>query len=118
MLALTSYGSVLWNVRIAKEARVKAVIVGGYYEQEIEGIPTNVPVASRVFFPSRNEGYYWGFDWNSKECRSMVEKLNVETGRPVSTFQGEYTGTSFVVDETRGREFAQKERTVRWKANP
>jgi beta-lactamase regulating signal transducer with metallopeptidase domain/predicted esterase len=112
VLALASYGSVLWNLKIAKGARVNAVIVGGYYEQEIEGIPTNIPVAYRAFFPSRNKGYYWGFDWNSRECRSMVEKLNDETGKLVSTFQGEYTGTSFVVDGTRGRDLAQTERTV------
>jgi beta-lactamase regulating signal transducer with metallopeptidase domain/predicted esterase len=112
VLALASYGSVLWNVRIAKEAQIKAVIVGGYYEQEIEGIPANIPIACRAFFPSRNEGYYWGFDWNSKECRSMVAKLNDMTGQPVSTFQGEYTGTSFVVDGTRGRELAQTKRQV------
>jgi beta-lactamase regulating signal transducer with metallopeptidase domain/predicted esterase len=112
VLALASYNSVLWNVRIPKEAQVKAVIVGGYYEQEIEGIPANIPIAYRAFFPSRNEGYLWGYDWNSEECRSMVEKLNGMTGQPVSTFQGEYTGSSFVVDGSRGRELAQKERNV------
>ena len=110
VLSLASYSSVLWNVRIAKDAQVKAVIVGGYYEQEIEGIPANVPIAYRAFFPNRNEGYYWGFDLNTKECQSMLEKLNDMTGQPVSTFQGEYSGTSFVVDGTRGRELAQNER--------
>jgi beta-lactamase regulating signal transducer with metallopeptidase domain/predicted esterase len=112
VLALASYSSVLWNVRIAKDAQVKAVIVGGYFEQEIEGIPANVPIAYRAFFPNRNEGYYWGFDLNTKECQSMLEKLNDMTGEPVSTFQGEYTGTSFVVDGTRGRQIAQNERKV------
>jgi beta-lactamase regulating signal transducer with metallopeptidase domain/predicted esterase len=112
VLALASYMSVLWNVRIAPGAQVKAVIVGGYYEQEIEGIPANIPVAYRAYFPARNEGYLWGFDWNSPECRSMAEKLHEMTGHPVATFQGEYTGNSFVVDGARGRDFAQTERKV------
>jgi predicted esterase len=112
VLSLASYGSVLWNVKIAKGARVKAVIIGGYYEQEIEGVPNNIPVAYRAFFPNRNEGYHWGFDWNSDECRSMVQKLNDMTGRLVSTFQGEYTGTAFVVDGIRGSKFVQTTRKI------
>jgi hypothetical protein len=44
VLALASYSSALWYVRIAEGARVKAVIVGGYSEQEIEGIPATIPV--------------------------------------------------------------------------
>jgi predicted esterase len=112
VLALVAYGSVLWNVKIAEGARVNAVIVGGYYEQEIEGVPPGIPVAYKAYFPARNESFLYGFDWKSQECRSMVEKLNDMTGHPVSTFQGEYTGASFVVDGARGRTFAQTERKV------
>ena len=108
VLALASYGSVLWNVKLAQGARVAAAIVGGYYEQEIQGLPAGTPVAYRAYFPSRNAAHFWGFDWNSEECRSMVEELVRMTGRPVATFQGEYTGRSFVVDGARGRNFAQK----------
>ena len=43
----------------------------------------------------------------------MLETLNDLTGLLVSTFQGESTGTSFVVDGARGREFGQKERKPR-----
>jgi beta-lactamase regulating signal transducer with metallopeptidase domain/predicted esterase len=109
VLALASYFPVLWNVKIATGATVKAVIVGGYSEQEIQGVPPGIPFAYRTYYPSRNEGFFWGFDWNSKECRDMVKMLNDMTGRPVSTFQGEERRTSFVVDGTRGRNFAQTE---------
>jgi predicted esterase len=109
VLALSSYGSVLWNVKLAQGARVKAVIIGGYYEQEFAGIPPGIPIACRAFFPSRNNEYFWGFDRYSKEWRGMMEKLQDMTGHRASTFQGEYTGRSFVVDGVRGRGIAQAE---------
>jgi beta-lactamase regulating signal transducer with metallopeptidase domain/predicted esterase len=112
VLALASYYEVLWNVKIAAGATVKAVIVSGYYEQEIQGVPPGIPVSSSAGVRSRNEDGFWGFDWNSNECRDMVKKLNDKTGHRVSTFQGEYTGTSFVVDGARGRDIAQREHKV------
>ncbi len=89
VLALASYSSVLWNVRIDKETRVKAVIIGGYFVQEFEGIPADIPVVYRTYFPSRKQGFFYGHQWNSTECQDMVEKLNDLTGLLVSTFQGE-----------------------------
>jgi predicted esterase len=110
VLALVSYYSVLWNVKMAKGARVKAVVIGGYFEQEFEGIPADIPLVYRAYFPSRKRDYFYGHEWNTADSRGMVEKLNDLTGLLVATFQGEYTGSSFVVDGTRGGKFAQKER--------
>src|SRR5262249_39179872 len=90
-----------------------AVIIGGYNEPEFEGIPANVPTVYRAYFPSQIKGFFWAYKWNTLEYRRMVEKLNDLTGRLVATFQGEENGTSFVVDGTRGRAFAQKERQAR-----
>ena len=111
VLVLASYWSVLWNVKIAEGASVNAVVVAGYFEQELQGVPPGIPVSYKAYFPDRDEGYYWGFDWNSEECRGMVAKLQDMTGHPVSTFQGENTATSFVVDGTRGRNLAQQKQT-------
>jgi predicted esterase len=113
VLVLTSYGSVLWNVKLASGAKVKAVIVGGWFEQEFAGIPAGIPIVYRAYYPFRNQGYFYGYEWKTPECQSMVEKLNDMTGLLVSTFQAEDHGTSFVVDGTRGRKFAQKQRAVK-----
>jgi predicted esterase len=110
VLALASYQSILWKVRISPGARVKAVIIGGYFEQECEGIPANIPIVYRAYFPSHKQGYYYAHEWNTLEYRRMVEKLNDMTDLLVSTFQGAHDGSSFVVDGTRGSNFAQKER--------
>src|SRR5262249_24557697 len=65
----------------------------------------------RAYFPSRKQDFYYGHEWDSPDCRRMVEKLNDLTGLLVATFQGGYTDIpSFVVDGVRGRQFAQKER--------
>jgi hypothetical protein len=113
VLALASYNSVLWNVKIAPGARVKAVIIGGYCEQEFDGIPANIPIACRAYLPSQNADYFYAYEWNTIESRGMVEKLNALTGLLVSTFQVEQSGSSFVVDGRRGDSFAQKERKPR-----
>jgi predicted esterase len=112
VLVLTSYMSVLWRVKIAPGAHVKAVIIGGYYEQEFEGIPGDIPLVYCAYFPSLNRGFSYGYKSDTPEYLQMVQKLNDMTGLLVSTFQGAERGTSFVVDGTRGRDLAQKERTV------
>jgi RNA polymerase sigma factor (sigma-70 family) len=110
VLVVESYMSVLWRVKIAAGARVKAVIVGGYYEQEFEGIPAGIPIVYRAWEPGGKQGYFYAYKPDSPEYRRMVRRLNDTTGLLVSTFQGEYGGASFVVDGTRGRDHAQKER--------
>ncbi len=114
VLALASYGSVLWNVKLAQGAKVSAVIVGGYFEQEIQGVPAGIPVVIKSYAQSPDRDYFFGYNWNSDECRNLIGKLNDMTGRLVSTFQGQETGVSFVVDGERGRNFAQ---TVRMPAS-
>jgi RNA polymerase sigma factor (sigma-70 family) len=118
VLVLTSYHSVLWNVKIADGARVKAVILGGWFEQELEGVPAGVPIVYRASNPSGRQDYFWGYKVDTFEYRRMVDRLNDLTGLLVATYQGEYQGSSFVIDGTRGREFAQKERKPRWTIPP
>jgi predicted esterase len=118
VLALASYRSVLWNVKIVPGARLKAVILGGYMEQEIEGIPSDVPFVYRAYFPVRKGDFFYAFKGNSFEYRSMLEKLNDLTGLLVSSSQVEYKGTSYVVDGIRGGNLVQKERKVVAKQQP
>jgi predicted esterase len=122
VLVLTSYSEAVWHVKSDPGARIKAVLVGSRSPQEVDGLPANVPVyrfcpdATAYFFdrrgPASDKETFFAYQWNTIEYRRMVETLNRMTRQPISTFQGEYTGTSFVVDGTRGRELAQKERNV------
>lgn len=125
VLVLTSYIEAVWNVRPAPGARIAAVIVGAYFPQEVDGVPAGVPVSRRCPDPTighpddgqhrrnRERDTFDAYKADTLDYRKMVGKLNDATGLLVSSFQGEYTGKSFVVDGTRGNEFAQKERKPR-----
>jgi len=111
VLVLTSYYSVDWNLKLAHGARVRQIILGGANEQTIEGVPAAVPVA-RCFpkdHTDRARLWFYAYDSKSSEYREMVRKLNEMTALPIASFQGEYEGTSLVVDGKRGNHYAQKE---------
>src|SRR5205823_6221446 len=44
VLVLTSWFSVVWKLKLADKARVKALILGGGYGQEIANVPADIPV--------------------------------------------------------------------------
>ncbi len=111
VLVVTGYMALDWHVTLADGARVKKVIMSGYFEQEIRGLPAGIPVENRSFFPRdgsrRTEGWFYAYQWNTLEWREMVRRLNELTGLAVTTFQGATQGDSFVVDGKLGREFGQ-----------
>jgi predicted esterase len=113
VLVLTSYSSVLWKLELAGGAALKAVILGGWFEQDVEGVPAGIPVVHRTYYRAdgspRNEGYFWAAVGGSARYRAMARKLNEITGLPVGSFQGAAAGTSFVVDGARGGRLAEKE---------
>jgi RNA polymerase sigma factor (sigma-70 family) len=113
VLVLTSRVSVLWKLQLAEGARLKAVILGGWREQDIEGVPAGIPVIHRTYYPDdgsrRQEGYFWANLGDSIGYRETARKLNAITGLPVGSFQGAAAGTSFLVDGTRGSQFAERE---------
>ncbi len=112
VLVLTSYTAVDWHVSLAQGARIKKVIMAGYFEQEIRGLPAGTPVETRLYFPNdgsrRKEGWFYGHQWNTLEWREMVRRLNEMTGLAVTSFQGANQGDSFIVDGKLGREFGQQ----------
>jgi RNA polymerase sigma factor (sigma-70 family) len=113
VLVLTAHRFVLWKLSLAGHARLKMVVLGGWSEQDIEGVPAGIPVIHRTYYPDdgslRNEGYFWAVAGDSARYRAMARKLNEMTGLPVGSFQGGPAGMSFIVDGTRGSEFAEKE---------
>ena len=111
VLVLTSYFSVDWNVTVTAGARIKKVIVSGYNNQEIHGVPDGIPVENRSYYPAdgsrRAGGWFFAYEWNTPQWREVVRHLNDETGLHVATFQAHYEGSSFVVDDEEGRDHGQ-----------
>jgi hypothetical protein len=87
VLVLTSYFSVDWHIKLADGARVKKTIVSGYFDQEVEGLPAEVPIVNRSYFPAdgsrRAEGWFWAHQSNTSQWREVVRRLNDMTGLPV-----------------------------------
>ena len=112
LLVMTSYFPVEWNVKLADGARLAQVIASGYNPQEVVGIPANVPIINRSYYPAdgtrRKDGWFWSQDWNCPSGREITRRLNQMTQLPIATFQSEYGGESFVIDGKRGQEFAQR----------
>src|SRR5262249_31157630 len=117
VLAVTSYYSILWRFKLASEAKIKAIIVSGYFDQEFEGVPEGVPVilAKSIDLESvsKDRKRFYAYQPHTSDYRDTVEVLNDMTGLLVSTFQGQYQATAFVVDGKRGSDLAQKERKPR-----
>jgi RNA polymerase sigma factor (sigma-70 family) len=123
VLVLSSYMDAVWNVRPAPGARIAAVVVGGHFPQEVDGVPAGVPMSR--YCPDFTTGHpdadkrrqdrdtFYAYKTDTLDYRKMVDKLNDATGLLVSSFQGEYTGKSFVVDGRRGTEHAQMQRKPR-----
>ncbi|MCC9599554.1 tetratricopeptide repeat protein [Stieleria sp. JC731] len=105
VLVMTGYFGTRWNLQVADGAKLKKVIIAGYYEHFVEGVPVGVPVETYTHFPvaqGEDKPHFWAFSWNSIEGQTMRERLRELTGLPIATFQGEYLGTKFVVDGVRG----------------
>ena len=111
VLVLTSYYSVDWHIKLAEGARIKRAIVSGYFEQEVQGLPADVPIVNRSYFPNdgsrRKEGWFWAHQPNTPQWREVVRRLNDMTGLPVASFQAKYQGDSVVVDGILGRDLGQ-----------
>ncbi len=111
VLVLTAYKAVDWHVSLGRGARVKKVIMSGYFEQEIRGLRAGIPVENRSYFPidgsRRKEGWFCAHQWNTLDWRQMARRLNEMTGLAVTSFQGANQGDSFIVDGKVGREFGQ-----------
>ena len=88
ILVLCSYEPVKWEITLDKESKIKKIILGGYYDQEVTGIPDRIPVYKDEFFAYKQDYRY----------EEMINKLKEFTDLTVSSFQGEYSKDSFVID--------------------
>ncbi|MCA9135950.1 MAG: tetratricopeptide repeat protein [Planctomycetales bacterium] len=105
VLVLSGYFGAQWNVKIDSGADVRQVIIPGYFEHYVTGLPESVPVEFITYFPkdeSENSDYFWAYSWHSNNGRELRSRLTEITGLEISSFQGEYSGSSFVVDGKRG----------------
>ena len=101
VLVVNAYHATIWSLKVDPDARIDRVIVGGYFEQQIEGVPAGVPIVRRTYFPIEApwhaEGYFDAWERPSESYDQMAFSLRGMTGLGITSFQGAYTGKEFVI---------------------
>jgi hypothetical protein len=99
-LVLSSYEPGLWHLTIAEGTTIERLILAGYYEQTVEGLPAGVPVVTA--YPGGPQPWLWmGYAVESGEFYRALCQLHAMTGLEIASFHGSYTApypTPFAID--------------------
>ena len=102
ILALSAYTPINWNVTIEPGAVVEKIIIDGYEKQNISGV-TGISIEEHSYkgtgksLSNGNFLYQWDATTDSSNSSSIVTKLEQISHTSLSSFQGCYRGTSFVI---------------------
>jgi hypothetical protein len=88
VLVLSSHQTVHWEIALAPEATLKAVLLSGYGESTVTGAG-NALVTSI--------GGFYAFKRGSAEFKHLESEVRRCTGRNIEGFQSEYAGRSFTI---------------------
>src|SRR6185436_56387 len=89
-LFLNSYEPVLWHIRATNNTFIERVILGGYYQQSLDGIAASVPILHRAYYdnPGSSDYLYIGYSIDTPLFLRTVSKLCDLTGMDLSSFHG------------------------------
>jgi hypothetical protein len=98
VLVISAYEPVKWEVRVAKDADLRKVVVGGYYDQEVTGLAEGTTVEMHTH-QGGSASFFYTYGQSSDGHREALPKLRTLTGLEPSTVQGtyKYTGEPLVV---------------------
>jgi hypothetical protein len=98
VLTLCAYERVEWDVRLVGNVRLKKVVLGGYYDQAVTGLPPGVEVEEYTY-DGKSTDYFYAYRLGGLEFEKVRKVLRRSTGLEVCTFQGRYdaAGVPFVV---------------------
>ncbi len=102
VIVLCGYSDAQWNLDVDQGTTIREVIVSGWFNQDIVGVPDGVPTKLIIGSTSRNKqadkNYFWSYAWHTENGRDMVRKIAALTGLQVSSYQGVYQGKQFTID--------------------
>ncbi len=100
-LCLSSYEPVLWHLTIPEGTIIERLILGGYYEQTVEGLPPGVEVTKACPAGGLSPWLWTGYSMESGQFYRTLCRLHALTGLELASFHGSYTApypTPFVID--------------------
>ncbi len=103
ILALSAYEAINWNVTIEPGTVIEKIIISGYEKQTISGV-SGIPIEEHSSYKgtgkSLSDGnfmYQWESTTDSTNSPSIVTKLEQISQTSLTSFQGCYRGTSFMI---------------------
>lgn len=88
VLVLSSYEPVSWRIAGARSANLKAVLLSGYKTSTVSG-EEGVQVVQI--------GNHHAYEQGSSGFNALQREVIKRTGKSIESFQGKYSGTSFIV---------------------
>ena len=98
VLVLSSYDRTVWQIDAVPDTRIELIVLNGYNEQRIEGVPPGVDVLNRTRGRSMVATLYkWPGDRN--EAQDMVDGLHRLLFRRITLFAGCYDASTFSIED-------------------
>jgi len=97
-LVLASYEPVIWDLDVAKDARLVRVLVSGYHESLVRG--AGGAQVTRI-------GAAFTYKFADQRFKQLQESIRLYTGKGVDGFQGAYKGIRFSVGAGAPQELAR-----------
>ena len=97
ILAFSAYEKTIWNVKLKKNVRMEKVILSGYHQQKISGIPEDTPIEVYTYESSPCERCYQGQGYFYSYKSPPINELKKISGLNVSSWQGRYSGDEFSI---------------------
>ncbi|MCB9529029.1 MAG: hypothetical protein H6701_11730 [Myxococcales bacterium] len=99
VLALSSYEPTTWALELDDRVQLTGVILNGYNQSQVEGLPDGVPLIDRTRPGNYLTacGYAWPADDGGCDTPALVRGAEAQSGRPLTSFQGCYTGAAYTL---------------------
>ena len=99
ILAFCAYDPVRWIVKVEPGVQIKKVILAGYYQQQVKGIPKDVPVEGQIADGRNLDRKYTFYADTTLEAGPAADRLKELTSLDAATFftTHEYEGTPHVI---------------------
>lgn len=95
VLVLTAYEPVQWNISGPGRRIVQEVVASGYYNQEVVGFDSNIPVHTSSY-ESGDREYYYTYREGTRRYDRLVDFIEAEYGEmDIIHFYGDYTEDNF-----------------------
>ena len=94
ILVLSAYEPVHWQLRFPQGNTVEHIILSGYYQQRISGVPTDIPVIEYSPVTGQRNRFF-AYKRQDKNYRKAANILLEMTHKPISGFRGDYRTGEF-----------------------